>query len=204
MEDLVEVIRAHMGLGVNEDVPRRAAGSQALQDEAVAEVLGAGRQLPVGEGPGPALAELDVGLRVQGPGGPEPLHVRPAGLHRAAPLQEDGPLARLRQRQGGEEPRGARARHHRRNLRRRQGLRQAVGRSRLPAADFPAPAAAEDGGLVFHQDRQGIRQGRVLPGVHAAAQDPEVPKVRRAEAQQLRGPGAEVLLPAAGGKADAL
>ena len=83
----MEIVRAHMGLGVNEDVRRRAAGGQALQDEAVPGVLGAGVQLPVGEGPGPAFAKLDVGLRVQSPGGPEALHVRLAGLHGPAPLQ---------------------------------------------------------------------------------------------------------------------
>ena len=203
LKDFIQVIRAHVGLGVHEDVRGRSAGDQPLQDEAVAGVLGSGVQLPIGEGPGPALAELDVAGQVQLPRGPEAFHVGPAGFHGAAPLQKDGPLARLRQHKGGEEPRRSRSHYHRRLFRRGQGFRQAVGRARLPAADLPAPAAAEDGGLVLRKNRQRIGQGHVFPGVHAAPEDPEVPEIRRAEAQQLCGLGPEVCLAAAGGEADA-
>ena len=204
LEDDMEIVRAHMGLGVNEDVRRRAAGGQALQDEAVPGVLGAGVQLPVGEGPGPAFAKLDVGLQVQSPGGPEALHVRLAGLHGPAPLQEDGPLSGQGQRQGGEEPRGSRPHHDGGNLRRGPGRRGTVGRFRTQGGGFFVPAAAEDGGLVFHGGGQGVGQDHILPGVHAAAEDAEVPDCLRRNAQEPGGLGAEFRLSAAGGEADAL
>ena len=98
----VEIVCAHVGLGVDEDVPGRAAGHQLLQNEAVADVLGAGVQLAVGEGPGAALAELDIGGQVQRSRGPEPLHIGPALFHAPAPLQQDGPQTGPGQHQRGE------------------------------------------------------------------------------------------------------
>ena len=92
LEDGVEIVRSHMGLGFDEDVGRRTTGDQLLQDEAVAEVLGAGRQLAIGKGSGSALAKLDVAGRVQLAGGPEALHIGLAGLYGTAPFQENGPL----------------------------------------------------------------------------------------------------------------
>ena len=83
----VEIIGAHMGLGVHQNVLRGAVLHQLLQDKAVADVLGAGIELAVGKGTGAALAELDVGDEVQHTCGPEPLHVLRPLLHAAAPLQ---------------------------------------------------------------------------------------------------------------------
>ena len=47
---------------------------ECAQHEGDAPVVRAGAELAVGEGPGPALAALDVGLRVEGPAGAEGLH----------------------------------------------------------------------------------------------------------------------------------
>ena len=75
-----------MGLGVDEDVLRRAVADQGFQNEAVAGVPGAGVQLAVGEGSRAALAKLDIGLQVQPPRFPEPLHILRPPLHIPAPL----------------------------------------------------------------------------------------------------------------------
>ena len=203
LENPAEVVCSHMGLGIHQDLRRRSAGHQPLQDETVANILRAGVQFPVGKSSGAAFTELDIGFRVQDSRRPETLHVRPAFFHTAAPLQKNGPLARLRQHQGRKESRRARPGHYRPPFRRRQRLRQAVDRSWFQAADFPAPAAAEGGKLVFQTDRQSVGQGHIFPGVHTPAEDLKVPQVRRAKAQQLRGLGSDLLLPAAGEKTDA-
>ena len=168
-----------------------------------AGVLGTGVQLPVGKGPGAALAELDIGLRVQKPRGPKTLHIRLTRLHGAAPLQEDGPLARLRQHQGGEEPRRARSHHDGRDLRRWPDRRGAVLRPRFQEDGLLTPAAPEDGGLIVHRHPNGVHHRRRLPRVHAAAENLEFPDIPRPEAEQPGGLGAEFRLAAAGGEANA-
>ena len=61
---LAEQVCAHMGLVLPEDVLRRSGGDEGLHHVGQAGVMGAGGELAVGEGPGTALAKLDVGLRV--------------------------------------------------------------------------------------------------------------------------------------------
>ena len=75
-----------MGLGVDEDILRRAAGYESFQNEAVAGVPGAGGELAVGKSAGTALTELNVGGLVQPAAGPEPLHIRLSRVHIRAPL----------------------------------------------------------------------------------------------------------------------
>ena len=82
----MEIVGAHMGLGVIEDLLRRTAADQLLQNKAVPEVLSTGVELAVGKGPGAALSELNVAGEVQLSGGPEALHIGSAVLHAAAPL----------------------------------------------------------------------------------------------------------------------
>lgn len=101
----VEVVRAHMGLGVNENVLRRAAGGQLLQNEAVAGVPGAGVELSVGKGAGAPLSKLHVGPGIQHAGAPEVLHIRRSMLHASSPFQHNGPQTRPGQHQSGEQPR---------------------------------------------------------------------------------------------------
>ena len=166
----MEVVRPHVGLGVHQDVPGRAAGGQLLQDEAVADVLRAGIELAVGEGPGAALPELDVGPRVQASRAEEGFHIALPLLHRAAPLQQDGAQPRLGQHQGGEEPRGPGAHHHGRHRRRRQGRRRRVRRGLCGPADLPAPGSAENSGLLLDRDLHRVDQADFFPGVHTAAE----------------------------------
>ena len=127
-QNIAEVVGAHMGLGIAEDALRRAVGGQGFQYEAVAHVSGAGIQLAVGKRARAALAELDVGLRVQRPGLPEPLHVLCPPLHVPAPFQQDGARAAPGQGQGAEQASGSRAYHDRWDLRRIDGVRQTVRR----------------------------------------------------------------------------
>ena len=83
----MQIVGAHMGLGVNENVLRCSTGYQLLQNEAVADILGSCVQLAVGESAGAALAELDVGALIQLAGGPEMFHVGLSVLDFSAPLQ---------------------------------------------------------------------------------------------------------------------
>ena len=138
-----------MGLGVHQNILRSAAGDQLLQNEAVADVPGAGVELAVGKGTGAALPELNVGGEVQLPGGPEALHVLRPALHAPSTLQQDGTQPRPGQYQGGKEARGARAHHHRRNILGRQRGREQIAGGALDPGDFFAAAALEHGGLIF-------------------------------------------------------
>ena len=108
------------------------------------------------------------------------------------PLQQDGPLARQGQHQGGEEAGGAGSGDDGRELRRGPCLRRRVDRTGHRPAHMAAAAAAEDGGLVRDGRLRGVHQPDILPGVHTAADHPE---------------GENVLLPHpedAGGLADQL
>ena len=173
----LEVVGAHMGLGLPEDALRRAVAHQGLQDEAVAHVPGAGVQFAVREGPGPALPELDVGGGVQRSGVPEALHVPPPALHVPAPLQEDGPRAAPGQGQGAEQSPRPRSHHHRRRYRRGNRPRQAVG-GLLHRGHPPAFAAPQNPPLVLHGHPQGVDKAHSLPCVHRPAENPEIPERR--------------------------
>ena len=83
----VELVGAHVGLGVGQNGIRCAAADQRLQNEAVAQVLRAGVQLAVRKGAGAALAKLDIAVRVQRAAGPEALNVHLTVFYRPAALQ---------------------------------------------------------------------------------------------------------------------
>ena len=87
----VQLVRAHMGLGIGEDALRCAAVHKLPQDPAVAQILCAGVQFPVGKGPCAPLTELHIGVRQQRTALPEVFHIPLPLLHRLPPLQEDGP-----------------------------------------------------------------------------------------------------------------
>ena len=103
-----------VGLVLVQNVLRGSCVHQGAEHGGDPGIVGAGGQLTVGEGARAPLAELDVGGGVQYAGGPEMLHVGGALLHRAAPLQHNGGQAVAGQKEGGEEPGGAHAYHHRR------------------------------------------------------------------------------------------
>ena len=86
LHHLAEHVGADVGLVGPEDVLRRAVLHQGLQHGGDAAVVGARGQLAVGKGACATLPELDVGERVQHPGGPEGGHVGGALFHRVAPL----------------------------------------------------------------------------------------------------------------------
>ena len=193
----VEVVRPHVGLGVHQDVPGGTAGGQFLQDKAVTNVPGAGIELPVREGSGPALPELDVGAGVQAPGAEELLHILLPLLHRAAPLQQDGLLPGPGQDQRGKEPRGARSHHDGADGGRRHGGGRGVGLRRGPAAHPLVPAAAEHRRLALYLRRRGADPLDTLPGVDAAAQQREGQEVSGiAQPQELPDPLRERILAA--------
>ena len=82
-----------MGLGPPENVLRRTAGAEGLQDEELPGGLGAGGELAVRECAGAALPELHVALGIQDGVGLQGGHVPGALLDGLAALDEDGPGA---------------------------------------------------------------------------------------------------------------
>ena len=179
----VEHIRAHMGLGIGENILRRTAAHQCLHDKAVAQILRAGVQLAVGKRARAALAELDVALRVQQAGAPEAGHVLLALLHRLPPLQQDGPCAAPGQHQRGEQTCRACAHHDRSGVRFGHGGGQGI-HLRTVGGHPLVPAAAQHLVLPGHIHRQGIHEGQALTGVDGPAQ-------HRAGADVLRGDAEE-------------
>lgn len=93
-------------------------GDEGLHHVGQTGVMGAGGELSIGEGPGTALAKLDVGLRVQVAALPKGFHILDPLLQRLAPLQQNGPEPRFRQRQRRQQARRAAPHHHRRERRR--------------------------------------------------------------------------------------
>ena len=160
-----------MGLCVNQNVLRRAAGDQLLQNKAVTGVLSAGIQLSVGKRTRAALSKLHVGADVQLSGLPEPFHIRLTLLHGSTPFQKDRLCPGLCQHQRGKQPRRSRAYYHRRKLRRGHRSRQSIGRGRDIAEYLFIVNAAQDLFLIRRVHRHGVYQFHVLPGVHASAQD---------------------------------
>lgn len=189
----MEHIRAHMGLGVHQDALRRAAGRQLLQDPPVPDVSGAGVQLPVGKGPGAALAELYVGLRVQHSGAPEGRHVPLPGHGVLPPLQHDGPQAAPGQNKGREQAPRTGPDDHRRRLGGRQGLRQPVYLRRIRRHP-PVPDPPQCGLLLPQGHRRRIDKVQLLPGVDGPAQHLKGQNVPLRHPQQPGGLAPQQLL----------
>ncbi len=161
-----------MGLGVDQNLLRCAAGHQLLQDPAVTQILGAGIQLSVGEGTGAAFPELHVGKGVQIPAGPKPLHILGPALHRPALLQYDGTQTGLRQDQRAEKTGRAGAHHDRRPGRQTDRRRRGTIRLRRSiAGNFLAAGPPQHGGFAPDLRSHRIYHADFFPGVHAAAQD---------------------------------
>ena len=165
----VEIIRAHMGLGVDQNVLRCAVLYQLFQNKAVADIFCAGIQLTVGKGARAALTELDVAGQVQLTGGPKALYILGAPLHAASPLQQNGLEPRFGQNQCGKKPRRPRAHHNGRNLGCRLGQGQQVAHLVVGLADPLVAAALDDLFLLFHLHFYGVHHPHALPGVDAAA-----------------------------------
>lgn len=87
---LHEHVGADVGLVGIADILRRAVYHQGFHHGGKTGVMGPGGQLSVGEGPGPALAELDVGAGVQRTPAPKGGYVAAPLLHGTAPLQNNG------------------------------------------------------------------------------------------------------------------
>ena len=105
LDNAHQLVRADMRLGIHQDLLRRAEAHERAQDVLAARVLGAGVQLAVGERACAALAELDVGGRLECGLAvfPVRLHVARARVHVLTAFEHDGACAGLRQRQRGEQ-----------------------------------------------------------------------------------------------------
>ena len=102
-----------MGLVLPKNILRSPRPHEGLHHMADPGIVGPGGELAVGEGPGPSLAKLHVGLWIQVAALPEGRHVLHPLFQGLAPLQQDGPQARPGQAQGRQQSRRAAAHHHR-------------------------------------------------------------------------------------------
>jgi len=181
-----EPVGADVGLGLPEDLLRRPRRRQIGQHLPGPGIMGTGIELAVGKGPGAPLPELHVGFRVQHPGLVEALHVPLPLLHRAAPLQQDRHGAGPGQGQGGKEPRRARAAHHRPLFGRTgQFFRQPGRRFDIGRIFFLAPPEG-------YRRRDGEMHVVFVPGVHAAAQQPDLPELLFRQTQLFGAGGPEI------------
>ena len=187
---LPQHVGADVGLVLVEDVRRGPRLHQGAEHGGNAGVVGAGGQLAVGEGARAPLSELHVGGGIQHAGGPELFHVRRPLLHRAAPLQHDGGQAVPGQEQGGEQPRRAHARHHRRQGGAPPHRREYIGPGRQAGAHPLIPAAGQQLFLSLHHGPDGadVVDVALLPGVDGQPHQLQGLELLRADAQQLGRP----------------
>ncbi len=181
-----EDVGADVRLSLGEDARHPAEAGEELDHLADRGVVDAGAQLAVGVGPGAALAEVHVGLRVERPGAHQLGHVAAARGDRLAAVQDHRGHAALEQRPGAEQACGAGADDERRergrpDLRRRR--RGGGHRGDVPrAADL-----ALDLDLEVHQPA-GVA---ALASVERAAHDVRLAEFGRGQAQALGRPGDE-------------
>ena len=114
-------IGPNVGLCVIENLLRRAVGAELPQYPENALVMGSGVQLPIREGPGTALAELHVALRVQRTAGLKALYVQPALLHVLTALDYKGAKPCKTKYEGGEHPSRAKSDNERPFIRMHRG-----------------------------------------------------------------------------------
>ena len=112
LDHLPQNIGADVGLVGPLHILRSPRLHQGVDDGGNAGVVGAGGELPVREGPSPALAELDVGGWIQQAGVPEALHLGGAAVHILPPLQHHAGKPVPGQKQGGKQARRPHAHHH--------------------------------------------------------------------------------------------
>jgi hypothetical protein len=185
-------------MGLGQDLVGRAGLDELLQHLAaqVAGILDLAVELAVREGARPALAELDVGLRVQLAAPPQAPGVLGPLAHHLAPVQDDRLEAHLGQDQPGEQPAGPGADHHGARafeVLRRLGDQAVVGVRRRPYLAV-ALEPRQHGGLVPQRDVDRIdHQDRgLLPRVMGAADDGVAEEVALGDAQAVadrRGQG---------------
>ena len=180
-----------MGLCVVGDALRGPVAVKLPEHPAHPGVVGAGVQLPVGEGAGAPLPELHIALRVQGSAPAEGVHVLLPPLHRLSPLQDYGPGSGSGQGQGGEHPRRAEAHHHRGAVRLHPGqlqLRRLIGGD---GGDVPVPLQVLLLPGQAHGHGADIVYVRFLSGVQGAFYELQLPYLPGGTAQDLGGSGAQ-------------
>ena len=106
-------VGTHMRLVLPEDVLRSPRPNKGLHHVGDAGVMGAGGELAVGKGPCAPFAKLHVGFRVQVSPAPKGLHILHPLFQSLSALQQDGTQAGMGQTQGGQQPGGTAAHHHR-------------------------------------------------------------------------------------------
>ena len=174
---------ADVGVGLGQDLGRRAGLDELGQDLAaeVTGVLDLAVELAVGEGAGPALAELDVGFGIEDAAPPQAPGVFRAFAHHLAAVEDDGAKTHLGQDQAREQAAGPGSDHH------RAGSREVLRRFRYEAvagvgggADMGvACEPGEHVGLVAHRhvDRIDHQDRRLLARIVGAAGDRDLDQI---------------------------
>ena len=182
---------ADMRVSLGEDFFRRAGRDELLQHLAAQEarILDLAVELAVREGPRPALAELDVGLRVQLALAPQAPGVLGPLAHDLAAIDDDRLETHLGQDQAGEQAAGTGADHDRARTvetLRRLGHELVVGVG--PDADvIVALEALQHRGFVAqgHVDRIDHQDRGLAARVVGAARDREAHQVAVLDPQAL-------------------
>jgi hypothetical protein len=169
-------VRTDVRLALDEDVVRRSAAGERLDDLAHHGVVDARGQLAVRIGAGPALSEVHVALRIQRAIPHQLRHIFPPRHDFLAALQEDGAYATLQQGQGAEEARGPGADDERHALRLLHALGRLRGRRRLAHVRRQLTGRAPGG--QFHLQRIDVARAALLACVQHRADDPHRGQVR--------------------------
>ena len=184
-----EEVRSDVGLAVDQDALRRAVAGKGLDDLPDQRMVDAGAELPVGVGPGAALAEVHVALRVEASVPHQAGDVLPSLHHLAAALEEDGRNAPLEEPERAEEARGPGPHDDWAALRSADPSGRRRGRLGLghPRRELPRRPALGEG----HLDGVDVPGRALLPRVEDRADDADGPEVIRANAERLGGAAAK-------------
>ena len=181
-------IGTHMGLGIVEDILPGTGFDELLQDPADPWIVDTGVQLAVGEGTGTTLAELNIASCIQLTGFKELLHLFMAALGILAPLQDQRLQARHRQNEGCKHTCRAKANHNRPLFRLNIGFRHLIIGNGSNGSPLTAALLQNFLFAALYCHINGIDDAHIgfLPGIDAAADDPESPNFGRGNAQHLR------------------
>ena len=138
-----------MGFCVDENIFTRTEADEFLQNEAVARIFRAGVELAVGKRACAALAELDIGGRVERTGRPEALHVALALFDTLSAFEQNRPCAAAGEDERAEQTARSRADDNGTHRRRFDALGQNVALGDI-ARDVFIMAVFQHGGFIFN------------------------------------------------------
>ena len=189
--DLRADILHHLGEVVGADVGILLVGHllgcpvfvELVEDVLVVFAIDVGVEFAVGEGAGPALAELDVGFGVQHFGLEEALHRLLPLLDTLSALDDDGSCAAAGEIECGEHACGSETDHHGREVVRPLRVGELRRRGRLPH-----PGRSEQGTVLVgqrHLHLEVVLHAVLLPRIHRLPHNPKAVQILRPDLELL-------------------